>query len=171
MMRLIGAILLISGTAAWGMAGVMRLRGRARSLNALTSALEIMKSEICDRLTPLPELFELLQNEATPPAGLLFRNAGDKLSELGTRSLPAIWREAVAETPELLLTPSEELVLLELGLSLGRYDVEEQRRAFSYALRRLDALTKKAENERDSNAKIHAFLGVAAGVFAIIILL
>jgi stage III sporulation protein AB len=171
MMRLIGAILLISGTVAWGMAGVMRLRGRVRSLSALTSALEIMKSEICDRLTPLPELFDMMQTEATPPAGLLFRNAGEKLSELGTRPLPMIWREAVAGTPELLLAPSEELVLLELGLSLGRYDIEEQRRAFSYALRRLDTLTKKAESERDANSKLHAFLGVAAGVFAIIILL
>jgi stage III sporulation protein AB len=62
-------------------------------------------------------------------------------------------------------------VLTELGVRLGRYDVGEQAAAIGHAQRRLEEHIRRAEAERDSNAKVHAFLGVAAGLFAIIILL
>ena len=56
MIRLIGAVLITAGTAAWGIMGVLRLRHRVSSLVAIISALDAMKSEICDRLTPMTEL-------------------------------------------------------------------------------------------------------------------
>ena len=130
-----------------------------------------MKSEICDRLTPMPELLEQMAAEASYPATIFFENAGDKMSTLGNQPFSAVWRQALKETPELMLTSAEELVLSELGLSMGRYNIEEQRTAFMYAQRRLEALTKKAVSERDANSKVQAFLGVAAGIFAVIILL
>jgi len=171
MIRLIGAVLITAGAAAWGLLGVFRLRSRVRSLNALVSALGVMKSEICERLTPMPELLKLLGNEATPPASLLFKNAAEKIPSLGSKPFSTLWNQAVHETPELLLAPPEELALKELGLSLGRYDIGEQRSALQYAERRLGDYARKAETEREKNSKVHAFLGVAAGLFAVVILL
>jgi stage III sporulation protein AB len=171
MIRLIGAVLITAGTAAWGLLGVFRLRSRVKSLNAIVSALGVMKSEICDRLTPMPELLKLLGNEATYPASQLFKNAADKIPSLGSKPFSSIWGQAVLETPELLLTTQEELVLKELGMSLGRYDTGEQKNAIQYAERRMDEYTRKAETERERNSKVHAFLGVAAGLFAVVILL
>jgi stage III sporulation protein AB len=171
MIRIIGAVLITAGAAAWGFLGVVRLRTRAKSLTALASALGAVKSEICDRLTPMPELLEQMEAEATYPANLLFKNASEKLSSLGNKPFSAIWGQAVKATPELLLTPSEELVLTELGLSLGRYDITEQKSAISYAQRRMEEYSRKAEAEREKNSKVHAFLGVAAGIFAVVILL
>jgi stage III sporulation protein AB len=130
-----------------------------------------MKSEICDRLTPMPELLKQLTNEASPPASMLFKNAAEKIPSLGSRSFSSLWSQAVMETPELLLTPQEELVLKELGMSLGRYDTGEQKNAIQYAERRMDEYARKAETERERNSKVHAFLGIAAGLFAVVILL
>jgi stage III sporulation protein AB len=171
MIRLIGAVLITVGTAAWGLMGVFRLRSRVKSLNALLGALGVMKSEICDRLTPMPKLLKQLSDEASYPASLLFKNASEKTPSLGSKPFSSIWSQAVMETPELLLTPQEELVLKELGLSLGRYDTGEQKNAIQYAERRMDEYTRKAETERERNSKVHAFLGVAAGLFAVVILL
>ena len=171
MIRLMGAVLITTGTAAWGILGVLRLRSRVRSLAALISALDAMKSEICDRLTPMPELLRQMTLEATYPASLLFHNASGLMTSLGSKPFSAIWRQAVQNTPELLLRPQEELVLTELGLSLGRYDVAEQRGAFAYAARRLDDCLRRAEADRDKNSKVRAFLGVAAGIFVAVILL
>jgi stage III sporulation protein AB len=171
MIRLIGAVLITAGTAAWGVMGVLRLRNRVKSLGAIISALAAMKCEICDRLTPMPELLGQMAGEATYPASLLFKNASEKISSLGSRSFSSIWRQAVLNTPELLLTPPEELVLTELGMCLGRYDIGEQRSAIAYAERRMDEFLHKAEADRDKNSKVHAFLGVAAGIFAVVILL
>jgi stage III sporulation protein AB len=130
-----------------------------------------MKSEICDRLTPMPELLKQMAAEATYPASLLFKNASEKMVSLGSRPFSAIWRQAVQNTPELLLKPPEELILTELGMSLGRYDVGEQRSAIAYAARRMDECRSRAEADRDKNSKVHAFLGVAAGLFVVVILL
>lgn len=171
MIRFIGAILITVGTAAWGLLGVFRLRGRVKSLQAVSSALGIMKSEICDRLTPMPELLRNMKEEATYPASQLFKNASEKMSSIGSRPFSSLWSQAVKNTPELMLKPPEELVLTELGVRLGRYDIAEQAAAIQYAQRRLEEHIRKAEAERDSNSKVHAFLGIAAGIFAIIILL
>lgn len=171
MIRLIGAVLITAGTAAWGLLGVFRLRSRVKNLNAIVSALSVMKSEICDRLTPMPELLRQMENEATYPASQLFKNAAEKIPSLGSKPFSSIWGQAVLNTPELLLTPQEELVLTELGMSLGRYDIGEQRSAIQYAERRMDDFSRKAELDKERNSKVHAFLGVAAGLFAVVILL
>jgi stage III sporulation protein AB len=168
---MLGALLIMTATAAWGVMGVMRLRARTRSLQSLSSALGVMKSEICDRLTPMPELLGHMAAEATYPASQLFRSAAEKIPSLGSRSFSSIWSQAVKSTPELLLTPSEALVLTELGQSLGRYDIAEQRSALQYAQRRMEEYARAAELERDKNSKVKAFLGVAAGFFAIILLI
>jgi stage III sporulation protein AB len=170
MIRLIGGLLITAATAAWGIMGVMRLRARAGSFHALSSALGMMGSEICDRLTPMPELLQHMADEAAYPASQLFKNALNDISSLGSRSFAAIWQQAVRSTPELMLQPSEALVLTELGQSLGRYDIAEQKSAIQYAQRRMEDFARAAEAERDNNSKVRAFLGVAAGLFTVIIL-
>jgi len=171
MIKLIGAAFIITGTAIWGFLSVLKLRARVRSLSAIISALEIMKSEVCDRLTPMPEIFELMSSEATQPAERLFLNAQEKMSLLGSRSFSSIWQQSVKDTTELLLTQPEETVLCELGMSLGKYDVFEQKRAFEHASWRMKAFLKRAEDDRDAYSRVNAFMGVAAGVFAVIVLI
>jgi len=172
MITAIGAVLLIGGTAACGIRGVLKLRERSRNLAAITHVLCVMQSEICDRLTPMPELLARLSEETEYPVSVLFKNAEEKMrSTLGGVSFAVIWKQAVINTPELMLKEPEGTVLQELGLSLGRYNTEEQKSALEYARRRMEEFTRKADHERDANSKVHAFLGVAAGVFAAVILI
>lgn len=171
MLKLMGAILLTAGATLWGFSGAKSLKDRAISLGALTSSIEIMGYELCDRLTPVPELFELLSKQAPKPACKLFQNAKSSIMNIGAVPFAELWHEAIRDTTELMLLEQEIQVLSELGFSLGKYDIGEQRKAVETARKQFQDFTKKAEEERDRNWKAQAFLGVTAGLFAVIILL
>ena len=171
MIQWIGAIMLLCGCAAWGITAVMRLRRRTQVLDSLCMALTAMRMEICDRMAPMPEVFLHLSQELPYPAAALFENLSRDMEQLGRRPLADIWRRAIEETPGMLLTPQEELCLSELGLSLGKYRVQEQGAAIAYTLQRMERCADRAHEEQRRDGRLHACLGVAAGVFAVILLI
>lgn len=171
MLRLIGAVLVIGATGAMGLSGVRRLRARVAAIGSLVVSLELMESEICSRLAPMRQVLEQLSDEAPDPARKLFRNAAAGMERLGKFAFSQIWREAVKSTRELGLRQDEAETLSELGLCLGRYDVKEQSESILRVKRRMESFLKRAEAERDRDSKLHAFFGIASGVFAVIILL
>ena len=171
MLKYIGAILLTAGATLWGFSGAKSLRDRGIALRAVETSLEIMCSEVCDRLTPVPELFAILAERGAKPADRLYANAQGRLDRIGALPFSEIWEQAVLATPELMLSNEERLTLCRLGHSLGRYDIGEQRRAITAAKERFGEYAAKAEAERDKNWKSQAFLGIAAGLFTVIILL
>jgi stage III sporulation protein AB len=169
--RLIGAILIIAGTTAWGVSGAMALRSRCADISSVRRALGAMEREICDRLAPMPDIAERLSKDADMPARAFFENVRSRMDELGSVEFSAIWRHALADTPQLNLTGEELDVLGALSLVLGRYDTQEQRREIRYAASRFEEFSRRAELSRDRNGRVRAFLGVAAGVFAVLILI
>ncbi len=171
MVNVIGAIILTGGAAAWGISGVIRLKNRVQALASLITALELMRNEISERLTPMPELLDMLKEQAPFPVGLFFEKVRNGMVDLGKYSFAAIWRRMAENTPELLLNEEETNTLAELGLSLGRYDARVQSNALSYTIKRMELFLQKAEIQRERDGKTQAFLGVAAGIFAVIILL
>ena len=162
---------MIISAGVMGYSGVRKLRGRVRSLEALIASLDIMESEICSRLTPMREVLEILSTKVGYPARNLYENVLAGMEQLGRCSFYSIWKQAISDTQELLLRQEEQEVLSELGLCLGKYDVREQAETIIRIRRRLEIFLRKAETERDRDSKMHAFFGVGAGVFAVIILL
>lgn len=171
MLKIAGAVLIIAGTTAWGLCSVMKMRGRVRSLNSVVWALKLMGEEICVNLTPMPEVLALVGDAAPKPAAELFTNARNKLEGLGGASFRELWRQAVDETSALLLEADEREVLVQLGSELGKYDFESQGRIIRSAVKRLELKAEKAERERAANSRLHAFLGIAAGMFAVVVLI
>ncbi len=171
MIRWIGAALVIAATGGMGLMGVWRLRRASQALEGLIASLQIMESEICTRMTPMREVLELLGKTAPQSVRGLYRRALGGMGELGMRSFYSIWASAVRASRELALGEDEERVLTELGLCLGRYDVREQAEAISRVRRRLEPALLRAEEQRRRDTKLHAFFGLASGLFAVMILL
>ncbi len=171
MIRIIGAALVIASTASIGLAGVWRLRAHVNTLSAILTCLDLMESEICSKLTPMRDVLEEMAEEAPERVRGFFRGAADGMAELGTRSFYAIWTQALKNARNLRLREEEAQCLGELGLSLGRYDVREQAESISRVRRRMERYLDAAEEQRDRDSKLHAFFGVASGLFAVIILL
>ncbi len=154
-----------------GFHGVAVLRGRVKSLEALIVSLQLMESEICTRMAAMREVLDMLSREAPACVRGLYKRASGGLAALGRCSFYTIWRMAVEKSRELRLRPQEAETLISLGLSLGRYDVNEQAEAIGRTIKRLENALRQAEEERDRDWKLHAFFGLASGVFAVIVLL
>ena len=169
--KLLGAVFIISATVGCGAMSIVRLRERARALESLITALGIMESEICTHLTPMEETLEMLSNKAPERTRAFFARSLGRMEELGSVSFSEIWNAAVDESDELMLTREERDTVKDMGLSLGKYDVNEQAEAISRARRRLDVFLHKAELERERDSKVKAFFGLAAGAFAVILLI
>lgn len=171
MLKLIGAVLIFSGTLAWGVKGAADIKRHVKALSGLISCLEIMKNEICERQTPMPQLLDILYDSADMPVKGFIERVRLGMKELGRRSFASIWKKAAEESTEMQLSSQELRVVCELGYSLGRYSAAEQKSALLLSQRRLEMFLHKAEEASEQNARVRAFLGLTAGVFAVIILL
>jgi len=171
MFRLIGTLLVIGAAGSFGVNSVWRMSRRVQALRGLIMALETMKSEICDRMTPLPELIDQLCSETAPPLNRFFFRLRQAMGELGIQRFSHLWSEVVDHAYELELQEGERQVLSDLGKTLGRYDIESQRHVISYTLRRLEGYLEQAEEARRTQGKVHAVLSLAVGAFVVLILL
>jgi stage III sporulation protein AB len=170
LLKIIGSVLVIGCCTILGYSASGRTKQRIKALRGLLSALTLMKSEICDLLTPMPELLKLLSQQVSAPASLLFSNCHSFMFEGGSRSFRDSWRRAVLETRDLCLLSEEEEVLCELGVSLGRYNIEEQRKAIEKAEKRLELFLELEEKDKKDRSKINTVLGLGTGVTLAILL-
>lgn len=171
LIKIIGAVLIMSATISCGVSGVARLRRRAQCFESVITALEIMESEICTRLTPMHEVLEILSNDGPVMVQGLFSRAELGMEELGRKSFSDIWEDAITKSCELDLRKDEADALWELGLCLGKYDVASQAQSIARVKLRMEAFRLRAEEEKARDTKVKAFFGLAAGLFAVIILI
>jgi len=160
-----------AAAAAIGLSGAMKMKAHTKSLSALINSLSIMQGEICVRLTPLPEIIEMLAENAQAEAQPFFALCSEKMKQLGKRSFSSIWKEAVNESYAGELKSAELEVLEELGGVLGRYNVKEQQSSIEYAVKRLDGYLRKAEQDAAAQGKTKTALGVALGLMLVIMLI
>ena len=171
LLKAAGALLVIAGGAAWSAGGVARLKSRARNLGQLAASLELLKSEICDRRTPLPEILRLLQGETSGTVSRFYANLSQEMKDLGKDTFAGLWRRAILSTPDMLLTPEEELAMAQLGYSLGRYDAMYQKSAIELTREKMSGYARKAKEECERDWKMQAFCGIAASLIAVIMML
>ena len=171
MIKAFGVILVICGTSAWGVFGVLRLWRRCRILAELTGAVGAIRSEITTRLTPVPELISRLASETGEPVRSFFTSIVTRLGDIGEYTLYEIWYDALTNTPELLLLGDERDALREVPRALGRYDLEEQRLALSHTEQQLEQFRQRACDARVRDSKIKGTIGVAAGLFIVLLLI
>lgn len=170
MLKLMGAMLLLGGGLALGLGAVGELDTRARGLSAMAAALNLLEGELAFRLSPMPDLLETLAHRAPQPAAAFFTACGRGMEHLGERPFEMIWADALAEEP-MGLADEDRLVLRELGPVLGRYGLEDQRRAAEAARQRLEAAAERVRECRRREGRAYGTLGLAMGAFVTILLL
>lgn len=170
MLKILGALLIICGTGAWGAGSVLRMRNRVSSLKALAESMEMLRDEVCVNLTPLCDVMELLGKCASKPAADFYKNVSAGLTKIADIGFFGVWMEALDKSEGVIFGEAERDVLIRLGAGLGKYDAESQGRVIANAKRSLEKIESKAEAEKETNSKLHAFLGVAAGMMAVVVL-
>ncbi|MCI8479172.1 MAG: stage III sporulation protein AB [Oscillospiraceae bacterium] len=170
MLKILGAVLLTSGAAAFGFSAAGHLNRRVNSLRAILGALALMDRELSFRLTPTPELLALLAKRAQAPACHFFARCTSGLDHLGEQSLCQIWHTALVSYP-MDLSSEDCCTLEELGEVLGRYDGPGQRAALAEIHTRLNHSLANAEEERGRMGRVYGALGLTIGSFLAVLLL
>ena len=140
-------------------------------MKTLLSSLEMMKGELTARMSSAAEIFTFLSENAEYPAKKLYENACVEIRNADGDMLSLLWRRAVEKTPELCLTDTEKLSLYDVGICLGRYDVNSADKMLTRIITRLEQYRVRAEEDKRREVKLQAYLSVIGGIFVVIILL
>lgn len=160
-MKWIGAVLVIIGCGGFGMMQAMAHRREEVALRQLIGALDYMECELRYRLTALPQLCRQTAAERSGCIKHFFSNLAKELEDQISPDVKSCMNAALASTEQM---PSRaRTILLQLGGTLGRFDVDGQIGGLNAA--RMDcrqALDSLSEN-RDVRLRSYQTLGLCAG--------
>lgn len=160
MIRLVGAVLLVSGCGGFGFAMGLHYRREIRMLRQLLAALQEIEWELKYRLTPLPGLCAIGAAAAEGKLGQLFRDLGAALEE-GAFSEVSGCMNGLMQTADI--TPKCRICLRELGNSLGRYDLEGQLQGIRLVMHKCRGFLEDLESHRAERMRSYQTLWLCAG--------
>lgn len=169
MTMLLGKLLLFAGCCGLGVGKALGLWQRMGCLRAFHRALGGLARELDFSLRPLPVLLDQAERTSGEPAAGFFRACREEFSRRGGESWAESWRAALSRET-LPLTAEDRLLLEEAGDVLGRYDGERQRTALESLLLRLEEEVRLARDEARRMGRVYGALGVAGGLFLVILL-
>ncbi len=145
---------------------------RVYHLHELITTLKVLESEMKYRLDPLPVLFLRVSKIKEGMSRSLLETAGLLLQNQAARDLPDIWMEAV-ETAylESALNKEDKRIIADLGIELGKTDMESQYGMFLRIYSLLEAQVAEAIEEKKTKGRMYKSLGSAIGVLIVILLI
>ncbi len=169
MLRLVGAAMVIAGCGGFGFRLAYEYRQEETALRGLLNALGYMEAELRCRSTPLPDVWMeagalsrgpvqqvLVESAAAMQRGDRM-NAGECISEAlrSSNKLPA----------------SAARLFLQLGSTLGCFDLEGQLQQLDGVRSACSRTLEELASQRDTRIRNYQTLGICAGVALAILLL
>ena len=170
MLKLTGAaaILLSAVLAACGL--LRDERERLDGIAELRSALERLRREICERMSPLPEIAAgIASAQRDGCAAGFFRALSARLPMLGEAELTSIWTEAAAETLAPLGDESVRAVQ-SLAEQIGGSDAAVLSKAAEECVSVLAGAETRGRERLAERARLTLGAALCAGAFAVIML-
>lgn len=159
--KYIGAVLVFLSSGAFGFVLAANCRKEERHLSELTRLLENMQNELEYRLTPLPQICTSLASDASGVLKKVFAQLSRELDDQIAPDAATCMQAAILSVKEL--PNSIKNVLLALGNSLGRYDLEGQMREISAVKQQCDAKIAHMRDNLDVRLRSYQTLGLCAG--------
>jgi len=143
---------------------------RVYHLQELITALKVLESEMKYRLDPLPDLLLRVSGMKEGLSAALLETAGRLLKDRAERDLPDCWSEAVETVySESALNKEDRRILADLGIDLGKTDMESQTAMFQRTFSLLEAQAAEAWEENKTKGRMYKSLGTAMGVLIVIL--
>lgn len=165
----IGAVLIVVACGGFGCSIAAGVKKEERELTRLVRLLGFMENQLQYRLTPLPELCRQAGKETPGSVGEVFSNLSRELLWQSAPDAAGCMAAAVRRSHDL--SPALRQLLLALGQTLGRFDLDGQLKGLEEAREgcrsRLEALAR----DRDSRLRSYRTLGLCAGAALAILLL
>lgn len=172
MLKLIGSLLILTSAAGMGLSFSADLKKHCMELRLLKQLIYMLRGEIKYTKTPLPEAFSNMADRLPEPFGPFLRETAEEMRGMEGKSFCELWREQVEKCLSgTRLTKEEREQLGDLGEVLGYLDLEMQLSSLELYLERLELCIREAQETMAAKQKLYQSLGVAAGIFLVILLI
>lgn len=161
LLKLIGAILVIGGSAGFGIVISVSHRKTVRHLQQLIAAVNYMECELQYRLTPLPEL---CCKASAMGSGCIKRFFTALENELNTQIRPdphSCVQSVLSRTMDMPLCIQKQIA--ELGCTLGQFGLEGQLEGFRKVRISCEQALEKLTTNQDVRLRSYQTLAVCAG--------
>ena len=167
--RIIGAILIVLSCSAVGYYLVLNHKKEEKTLAQLIAVLDFMECELQYRLTPLPELCRMAAAENRGIVCDLMLTLANELDSQISPDASTCMNAAITKHPKL--PERTKSLLLKLGGSLGRFDMDGQLRGLENARQLCRKEMDSLGANRDQRLKNYQTLAICAGVALAILLI
>ena len=167
--KYIGAALVFVSCSAVGFMMAANYRKEERYLFELIRTLENMECELEYRLTPLPHMCRNAAVDAYGSIGKVLNTLADELDSQVSPDAACCMQIALSSMSDLPHRIQSKM--LELGNSLGRYDLDGQLKEIDAVKRSCSADLEEMRSNRDKRVRSYQTLGLCAGAGLAILLL
>lgn len=157
----IGALLIIAGCGGFGFSLAAGHRRQERLLKQLIQSLQWMQWQLQYRLTPLPELCRQAGKEATGIPREILLNLARELDWQVSPDAYSCMTAALKQSRDL--PRNIRRLFLQLGRSLGRFDLEGQLQGLEAVRRGCETELAAMNQNRDVRLRSYQTLGLCAG--------
>lgn len=171
MFKLLGAIFLAGGATGYSFCICRDLKLRLTMLKELKYMYELIQSEICYTALPVLLVFENISEKVKPPFGRMLKNMVKRAEMDGGKTLTEIWRQAAGDVlAQIPLTKEQKESVAGFSESLGMSDKEGQARALQRKIEEVENWIIHQEKESSQQQKLIMSMGIAGGLFLVILL-
>ncbi|MBD8070409.1 stage III sporulation protein SpoIIIAB [Bacillus sp. PS06] len=171
MIKVIGAILIISASTWIGFEVSRHLTERPRQLRYLRTALKSLEAEIMYGHIPLDEAALNLSRQMPKPLSLFFDTFSKKL-RTGETLVRQAWEDSMKEVWKLTAFKQGEYeILKQFGETLGQSDRISQQKHILLALTQLEQEEIEARDKQTKYERMIKSLGFLSGLLLIILLM
>lgn len=169
MIKWIGAMLIIGACGFCGFSMAGSYGNLERSMRQLYSAMEIMHCQMEYRLTPLPELCQILSAACTGSISKVFQDLGREMEREDACEAAVCMADALAKNPQLPRPCMKRL--RHIGSTLGKTDLQTQLRDIAMEMEQIRMELEQIARERPGRVKSYRALGLCCGAALAILLL
>lgn len=170
--KIIGSILVLGSTVAFGFSLKSSMYLRVKALEQLILASEICEREIKFNFIKIPNLISKLSKEIQNPVGRVFKEINKIVEMNDGLSVEYKWAKTFKEYGEFLSLNKEDLdVVINMSNALGKYDIDEQIKSTIYYKNRLNLQLLDAKNRLKNEGNITNTLAISIGLALVIILI
>lgn len=170
MLRILGCILVITGSTGFAQSICREGKNRLEMLKRMRGIFETMKYYIAYQKAAIPEALLNLSGKSDDPTSRAFKEIYNSVYEKG-ESLPDVWhRKMEAALKDSALTKEEKKLILDFPSCLGFMEENAQAGAVDELLREIELHIRELTEELKNKNKMIMSLGAAAGVLLSILL-
>lgn len=169
--KIMGAVLIIIGTSAFGIYKGYLYNKRLLNLYEIKKAFLYVQGEIRYMNTPMVETLEGASHQIRGDCRKFFARTASELQAGGQRGLKQVWDDAVSKEMEGEALEREAVeVLREMGGQLGCLDRQAQEKAIDYFLSKWEFLIEKRRREKNEKLKLYYVCGIMCGLLMVILI-